>query len=410
MFDFLVEALTGSQKWALISIPFTAAFVGWGTNWVAIKMTFYPLEFMGIPPWLGWQGIIPSKVEKMSSIVVDQTISKLGTLSEFFKEMEPELIAIHIEQYVRERIDTYTDEMMAERNPKLWNSLPKNFKEKIYATARHQLPDIVHGLVHDIGEHIEELVDIKGMIISQMSADKALMNRIFFEVGNTEFKFVINSGIWFGFIFGLIQMVLWIYYPLNWTLPAAGLFVGLATNWIALNFIFRPLNPIKFFGFTIHGLFLKRQKEVAIVFCRLVTREVLTLRHLIHAMMSGSRKDRTFLLIKKHLNPVIEGNSLKWMTQLALGPAGFAKLKLSIESKAISLSEELFNDVSFNNERAEVVARLFQGRMENLSSEEFQNLLRPAFQEDEWILIILGGALGMLAGIGQLFLVFGGVI
>lgn len=50
---------------------------------MAVQMTFYPLEFFGIRPFFGWQGIIPSKVEKMAAIVVDKTLQKLGSLDEF---------------------------------------------------------------------------------------------------------------------------------------------------------------------------------------------------------------------------------------------------------------------------------------------------------------------------------------
>ena len=64
----------------LATIPVASAIVGWATNWVALKMTFYPLEFRGIPPWLGWQGIIPSKAGKMAGIFVDKTMFRLGTL------------------------------------------------------------------------------------------------------------------------------------------------------------------------------------------------------------------------------------------------------------------------------------------------------------------------------------------
>ena len=46
-------------------------------------------------------------------------------------------------------------------------------------------------------------------------------------------------------------------------------------------------------------------------------------------------------------------------------------------------------------------------RMKQLPSEEFQDLLRPCFQEDEIKLIIIGGILGALAGIGQIAFIFG---
>ncbi|MFB6350777.1 MAG: hypothetical protein ABEK29_03175, partial [Bradymonadaceae bacterium] len=54
-----------------LTIPFLAALVGWATNVIALKMTFYPLEFVGLPPWFGWQGIIPSKARKMANKAVD---------------------------------------------------------------------------------------------------------------------------------------------------------------------------------------------------------------------------------------------------------------------------------------------------------------------------------------------------
>ena len=54
----------------LLSIPVIGAIVGWGTNVVALKMTFYPLEFTGISPYLGWQGIIPAKAESMAARTV----------------------------------------------------------------------------------------------------------------------------------------------------------------------------------------------------------------------------------------------------------------------------------------------------------------------------------------------------
>ena len=65
-----------------------------------------------------------------------------------------------------------------------------------------------------------------------------------------------------------------------------------------------------------------------------------------------------------------------------------------------------------------VRARVFEGlgdesmlreRMESMPPDQFQDLLRPCFQEDEMKLILTGAVLGMLAGFAQLFFVFGGI-
>jgi len=73
----------------------------------------------------------------------------------------------------------------------------------------------------------------------------------------------------------------------------------------------------------------------------------------------------------------------------------------------LEVESDPLEDERFNEERAAVVERMLRERMEELPAEQFQDLLRPCFKEDEWILIALGGVLGFLAGVGQIFFVFG---
>ncbi|WP_111656394.1 hypothetical protein [Isoalcanivorax indicus] len=395
--------------WKYVSIPFIAGTVGWMTNWMAVQMTFYPLEFLGIRPFLGWQGIIPSKAEKMSGILVDQTLSKIGSIDEFFQQMEPEKISAHLTRSIQARIEEYTDEVMTERNAVLWENLPMLVRRRVYSRARRAIPEVMDNVVDDISKNVEDLVDLKYMISSQMREDKALMVKMFREVGDPEFRFVINSGIYFGFLFGLLQIPVFIYFPGNWVMPFFGFMVGVATNWLALNVIFRPLNPVRVGPFRIQGLFLKRQKDVAESFARLTTTEVVTLRNIMYQVVNGPRADRTKALIKRHMRPLLEGGVVRTAAQLTVGPGGYADLKKAVEEKAVDLAVLPFEDPQFNRERGAIVERIMRERMEELSSEEFQALLRPAFQEDEWILILVGGVLGMMAGFIQLFVIFGPV-
>jgi hypothetical protein len=46
-------------------------------------------------------------------------------------------------------------------------------------------------------------------------------------------------------------------------------------------------------------------------------------------------------------------------------------------------------------------------RMKALPSDQFEGVLRPAFQQDEWKLIVAGAVLGGVAGILQLVYIFG---
>lgn len=399
------------EFWKHVSIPFVAGLVGWATNWVAIKLTFQPIEFVGIRPVFGWQGIIPSKAGKMAAIFAESTMFRLGTLGEIFRQMDPERMAEHITAVVDPHVEEYTDEVMFYGgNSTVWRALPSVVKSRIYARVREELPRMVENLMGDVGEQVEDLVDFKHMLVSELEGDKRLLNRLFLESGDEEFRFIIKSGLYFGFLFGLVQLSVWVFYRAWWVLPFFGALVGYLTNWIAINIIFRPLNPTKIGPWTVQGLFLKRQNEVAGVWCHLVTREIVTLRQIIEAMVTGPRADRTRELVKQHILPIADEavGAMRPAAELAVGSQGMDGIRRTVGEKAVAVSMEPFNDWGFNEDRAVVLERLLRERMEALPPSEFQDLLRPCFQEDEWKLIVMGGVLGFLAGLAQLLLVFGG--
>ncbi len=406
----MLEFLRNPEFWKHASIPFVAAIIGWITNWVAIKLTFKPLEFVGIRPFLGWQGIIPQKARKMAEIFVDKTMYRLGTLKEAFQSMEPEKMAEHIAAIMEPRLDSYTNEILYYRHPRLWKVLPEPVKQQVYARVRAEMPGLIENLIADVAEDIENLVDFKHMLTERLEGDKKLLNRLFLDAGEVEFRFIVRSGLYFGFLFGLIQLAVWIFYKEWWVLPAFGIAVGYATNWFAINIIFRPLNPVKLGRYTLQGVFLKRQKEVAAVWCKLVTTEILTLQHIIYAVMFGPRSERAQALIRKHIEPVADRvvETYRPMAGVAVSDEKLAEIRDLIGSKAVGVSTDPFDHWPFNRERGRLAEELLRERMESLPSEEFQDLLRPCFQEDEMKLILTGAALGQRAGIAQLVFVFGG--
>jgi uncharacterized membrane protein YheB (UPF0754 family) len=408
MLETLRAAFEHPDFWKYASIPVVAGLVGWITNWIAIVMTFKPLEFVGLRPLLGWQGIIPSKAEKMATTFVDSTMSRLGTFPELFRYMEPEKIAAQIDRVMQPRLIDYTDDVMTRTNPVLWDNLPAFVKEIAYAGVKEKMPTLIANMMREAETKVEDLLDFKHMIVTRLTGDKILLNRLFLESGAAEFRFIINSGFWFGLLFGLVQLAVWIVYPQWWVLPLFGLIVGWATNWLAINIIFRPLEPRRLGPWVLQGLFLKRQREVAGVWTGIVTREILTIRRLVDAMLHGPRGDNTRRMIRRHVKPVVDEavELARPLAQVAVGPVGFSEIKKMVGEKAVEVSIDPFDDPAFVADRAVLVENLLRDRMESLPSAQFQDLLRPCFQEDEWKLIALGAVLGLAAGVAQLVFVF----
>ena len=132
------------EFFAMLTIPFVTAFVTWAHVWMALKMLFYPISFWGIKvpnlPFgfqgIGWQGIVPRKAGKISGVIVDQTLSKLGSLDEFLRAMEPEEMADFITETVDKNLNTMIDEIMLERSR-------IGFIEYRFFSARHDYPLLI---------------------------------------------------------------------------------------------------------------------------------------------------------------------------------------------------------------------------------------------------------------------------
>ncbi len=393
-----------------ISIPIISGIVGWGTNVLALKMTFYPLEFWGIKPYIGWQGIIPSKAKKMAKISVDLWTTKLIDVKELFAQLDPEQVADEMRPQFDRISQEIMDSVMGEQSPDVWNKIPESVKRMTYARISRDMPDVVSEIMVDLKENIEDVFNIEEMVVNRLTADKQLMVEMFLNCGKEEFKFIERSGFYFGFLFGVVQMAVWYYFPIWWILPLAGLIVGYATNWLALKLIFEPIEEKSVLGMKFQGLFIKRQNEVSEEYAKMLTAEIFTFDRIFAAIINGSTKERFVNLVLKHADRAIdEGVGVsKSVVSLMTGKRNYEKMKNVVLDKVVRELPQSVKPVFNYADEVMDLENVFTTKMQALTPLDFVGFLRPVFQEDELKLIMIGAVLGMAAGFAQLYLVFGG--
>lgn len=397
-----------NQYWFnLAIIPFSAALIGWGTNVLAIWMTFYPLERTGFTG-IYWQGIIPSRAGKMAAISVDLMVGKLIDLKEIFNKIRPEKITDQVFPLLEPIAKATMDETLTKKMPLPWAFLSDDIKSIFYKEAIREIPHTIEMTIKDIQDNIEVLFDVKAMMIDELENDKALLNQIFLECGEKEFKFLERSGLYFGFGFGVLQMGLWYLlqdFPFAWLmLPIGGLLIGYLTNWLALKLIFEPQEPIKIGFWTLQGLFLKRQKAVAATYSKIVAKELLTTKKIFDNITHGKNKDLLQVIIQKNVDKSVDNVAgfLKSVIQLLAGVEAYEyiKTKTAISYQTI-LPQVIAESFDYMDEAIDMENTLNE-KMSNLSSAEFEGFLHPVFQEDELKLILIGAVLGMFAGFLQM--------
>ncbi|OUR88645.1 hypothetical protein A9Q81_23155 [Gammaproteobacteria bacterium 42_54_T18] len=399
--------------WLYLSMPIICATVGYCTNWVCIKMMCYPINFVGIKaPYLGWQGVVPRRAPHIAGIQVDLMTTHLIKVEDIFDRIDPEQITKELQPVMLGMIQEITDELMTAQAPRIWEALPVKIKDRIYKRAKDEAPEIVAAMMEDIQHNITDVFDLKAMVMDAFLKDRSMLVKLFEEIGAKEFAFVQNSGLWFGFLFGCVQMVLWMFYQEAWILPLIGILVGGATNWLAINMIFSPKHPIKIGPFTIHGLFIKRQDEVAVDFGLLIAQEILNPENIVNAILKGPSSDKLFDLIQKNVKRTMDeqvGYTKPFIT-LAIGTKRYIEIKNQAVAKIMEQLPSAMHLIHDYTEEAMDINTTLRSKMTELTPEQFEAMLRPAFEEDEWQLVALGCVIGFFVGWGQLVLMFGGTL
>ncbi|MPZ93588.1 MAG: DUF445 family protein [Propionibacteriales bacterium] len=387
-------------------MPLAAALIGYVTKIVAIRMMFQPLEFHGVGR-LGWQGIIPRRAARMASIATETLTRELIDPQQIISRLDPVRIAEEMRQPLLDTVDDITREVASTYQPGLWESLPEAARRMLIRRVQDDAPALVEQVVGDIRRNVENVLDIKSMIVTNLVRDKELLNRIFREAGDQEFRFIARSGIVFGFLIGLVQVAAWALTHNPLVMPLFGIFTGWFTDWLALKMIFHPKHPTRYLGIIEwQGLFLKRRQEVSEKYGALIAQEILTPSNLFEALLKGPLSDRVFAMVQRHVQQIVDSQSglARPLVVLTVGSTRYQEMKRFVATRVMAELPETMRHVEAYAEEALDIRNTLTTKMRDLEPEEFEELLRPAFRQDEWILISVGAILGGLMGELQVLL------
>ncbi len=192
----------------LILIPLISAFIGWFTNWVAIKMLFHPRQpkkYLGIT----LHGIFPKRqkvfAEKLGKLVSDELLSfddiqQKITNPENLKKLTP-LLDGHIEKFLRVKLSEEMPFISLFIGNKTIASLKKMFLQ--------ELETLFPQIMKNYAGHLQEDLDLEKIVTEKVSAfSTEKLELILYQIMSKEFRFVEIIGGVLGFIIGLLQVLL----------------------------------------------------------------------------------------------------------------------------------------------------------------------------------------------------------
>jgi uncharacterized membrane protein YheB (UPF0754 family) len=391
----------------VLLIPFIAGFIGWFTNLLAVKAVLYPVEFIGIPPMFGWQGIIPKNAEEMSRSFSELIQDKLVDIEEIFSGIthdDNEELDRIVEDVSQEIIREFSTNIA----PDSWARAREKLREYINTLVRRNVRNVTVEILDRMAKEAGDFIDIDAIVREAMIEDRALLGRVLVEIAGPEFKFIERSGLWFGFLFGVLQMLVWIIYPAAWVLPAAGFLVGYVTNWLALNLIFEPREPIQIGPFRIQGVFIKRQREVATSFADVIAGRVLNAEQMVKHLTDGPSRDRVLGILEEQVEESMKEYERDAMVAMLVSKDKLAEAKADLLQRVRSVDMSDSGQIKAFADQSHHIHAQLEKNLAALDAAEFSGILRPVFQKDEWKLVLAGGVIGTGIGALQVVLLFGG--
>ena len=393
-----------------LTVPVITGLIGWGTNWAAVKMIFHPTRFVGLGP-LGWQGILYKQGEKFATGVADMVKDNLVSAEELAERFDLDeataLIELHLEGELPDICREVVDDVAGAGT---WQGLPDHVRDMIVAQVVQQSRSMGGEIFQKIQGLLVELIDVHGLTYKQLSGENvARLARLTKKIGRSEFKFIEYYGGFFGLVIGLAQVAVWTIMQRWWLMPIVGVMVGLVTNWLAIQMIFRPHEPRKFFGglITYQGLFPKRQPEIAKDYGHTAKTEILTPRSFLTMITEGEKGLRLIEAVSATVTDRIKEEWKKYesMVSFDLTDEHIASAQAIVLRRVMALSPQIMPDLEAFLERQMDIGNMVESKLTEMPKPQFEGILRGIFEEDELTLILVGGVLGGSIGLLQGFVV-----
>jgi len=198
------------MAWQYLVGPVLGAFIGWLTNWVAVKMLFRPREevrFLGVRI----QGLIPRRRAELTRRVAEIVKDELISHQDMKRVMETADVATPILRHIDERLVRFVEEQMAGL-PGLVRGFIRpdmivDAKLKIMREVREAIPQVTD----DVIAAVNAKVDFKQIIVEKLdSIDLESFESLATRLTQRELRSIELAGAVLGFAIGMVQS-LWLW-------------------------------------------------------------------------------------------------------------------------------------------------------------------------------------------------------
>lgn len=189
-------------------IPIISAFIGYFTNWIAIKMLFHPrnpVNILGITI----QGIFPKRQQQFAQKLGVLVANELIHFDEIAEQLKDPEQLDKLTPTIEKHIDTFLKERLKEKIPVISMFVGGSTLDKIKDGMMEEIQLLLPQVIGQYTDGLQEKINIEQMVtdkVANFSTDK--LEEILAAIMKKEFRFVEILGGVVGFLIGILQVVI----------------------------------------------------------------------------------------------------------------------------------------------------------------------------------------------------------
>lgn len=204
----LLAAIFSNKIFGYAIILLTGTFIGWVTNFLAIKMLFHPRKPVDLF-FFTYQGIFPKNklriANNLGHVVQNELIS--------FDDIKDRLLQADSMQRINDEIGNFVESFISDKLDELRIAkalIPPGVVHNVQKTLIRDIQNAIPGVVDKYVASLQQNVSIYEMVREKVEnfSDERLEDLIL-SITSKEFKFIEVVGAVLGFLIASIQIVIW---------------------------------------------------------------------------------------------------------------------------------------------------------------------------------------------------------
>ena len=178
-------------------------------------------------------------------------------------------------------------------------------------------------------------------------------------------------------------------------------FIGWFTNYLAIKMLFHPRKPKRILGWTLQGLFPKRQAELADLLGDIVEKELVNHEDIQRVIQDPAFHRRIRNLVDTYVSRFIHKKLTKvhpLLASLLQGRRVLDKIKDLVVDEVERFIPDMLEKAAHELESRFEFSSIVREKIEGFSIEKLEKVLFDLMKREFRFIEIVGGALGLLVG------------